>query len=179
MILKRYVRPIFVAVLVSTLSGCSSDNSDLLEWMAEVKAQTKPKVEPLPILKPYKNFIYEASHLPDPFENSLFDQQKPGIAAGNTVSSGISPDLNRPKEPLESFPLDALSMVGTLNQDGQTWAILQAPDKTVTRSSLGNYIGQNFGRITQIEDYSINLKEIIPDGLGGWIERDASISIVE
>jgi len=146
--------------------------------MEEIKAKQKPQVEPLPTLKPYKKFVYEASHLREPFENTLFTQ-RPTNAGGTVAGSGISPDLNRPKEPLESFPLDALRMVGTLDQNNQVWAVIQAPDKTVTRSSRGDYIGQNYGRITEIEDYSIALKEIIPDGLGGWIERDASISIVE
>ena len=185
MSIARWLRPGLAArsasllMVMAVLGGCSSDNSDLIAWMADVKAKQRPKVEPLPLLEPYTNFVYEASHLREPFENTLYNQQEPTRANTTASNSGITPDLNRPKEPLESFPLDALRMVGTLNQHGETWAIIQAPDKTVTRSSKGNYIGQNFGRITDIEDYSIALKEIIPDGAGGWIERDASISIVE
>lgn len=179
MMLEPWFKPLLAVLLIASLTGCSSDNSDLLEWMAEVKNNEKPKVEPLPLLEPYKNFVYEASHLREPFENTLYSQQEPTKAAANSSSSGIAPDLNRPKEPLESFPLDALRMVGTLDQNGKIWAIIQAPDKTVTRSARGNYLGQNFGRISEIEDYSVALKEIIPDGLGGWIERDASISIIE
>ncbi len=178
--LARYSGSLLLALVVATLGGCSSDNSDLVQWTADIKAKQKPKVEPLTLLEPYKNFVYDATHLRDPFENTLFGQQEPTQnQASGSSTSGITPDLNRPKEPLESFPLDALRMVGTLEQEGQTWAIIQAPDQTVTRSALGNYIGQNYGRINNIEDFSIALKEIIPDGLGGWIERDASISIIE
>ena len=161
------------------ISGCSSDNADLHAWIDDVRAKQKPKVEPLPLLEPYDKFIYEASHLREPFENTLHAQQEPVKSAATGNNSGISPDLNRPKEPLESFPLDSLRMVGTMDQSGQTWAIIQAPDRTVSRISRGNYLGQNFGRIRNIEEYSVSLNEIIPDGLGGWIEREASISIVE
>ena len=166
-------------VTLLVLSGCSADNADLYAWLDDVRAKQKPKVEPLPLLEPYEKFIYEASHLREPFENTLHAQQEPSKSLAKANNSGISPDINRPKEPLESFPLDALRMVGTMDQDGHIWAIIQAPDRTISRISQGNYLGQNFGRIQNIEEYSISLNEIIPDGLGGWIERDASISIVE
>lgn len=168
-----------LVITLLALSGCSADNADLYAWLDDVRAKQKPKVEPLPLLEPYEKFIYEASHLREPFENTLHAQQEPSKSLAKTNNSGISPDINRPKEPLESFPLDALRMVGTMDQDGHIWAIIQAPDRTISRISQGNYLGQNFGRIQNIEEYSISLNEIIPDGLGGWIERDASISIVE
>ena len=179
MIAGRRIGLLITISLLVAVGGCSSDNSDLIKWMADQKAKQRPKVEPLPPLVPYTNFVYEASHLREPFENTLFSQQTPTKSEANAGNSGISPDLNRPKEPLESFPLDALRMVGTLDQNGEIWAIIQAPDKTVARISQGNYLGQNYGRIVDIHDYSVALKEIIPDGTGGWIERDASISIVE
>ena len=178
MIANGYLR-FFILLTASAVAGCSADNSDLISWMAAEKAKHKPGVEPLPPLEPYDNFVYEASHLREPFENTLHAQQEPAKTAPGKSNSGLAPDPNRPREPLESFPLDALRMVGTLEQDGQTWAIIQAPDNTVTRSSRGDYLGQNYGRIVGIEEYSINLNEIVPDGMGGWIERDASISIVE
>ncbi len=170
---------VILFIMTFSLVSCSSDNADLYAWLDDVRSKHKPKVEPLPLLEPYEKFIYESSHLREPFEDTLHAQQEPTKSLAKSSNSGISPDLNRPREPLENFPLDALRMVGTMDQNGQIWAIVQAPDSTVSRISRGNYLGQNFGRIQQIEEHSVSLNEIIPDGLGGWIQREASISIVE
>jgi type IV pilus assembly protein PilP len=87
--------------------------------------------------------------------------------------------LNRRKEALEAYPIDALRMVGTLARGGSLWALIQAPDQTISRVSVGNYLGENYGRVTDIGDNRVNLVEIIPNGTGGWIERPAAVEIVE
>lgn len=91
----------------------------------------------------------------------------------------MRPDSNRPREALEAFPLDTLRMVGTLDQGGQSWGLVRANDGTIHRVQPGNYLGQNHGRIANITEYEIELVEIVPDGLGGWIERQASLALSE
>ncbi len=93
--------------------------------------------------------------------------------------SGIRPDVNRPREALEEYPLDSLRMVGTLEQGGQMWALVRAEDGTIHRVQPGNYVGQNYGRITRITESKIELVEIVPDGLGGWMERPATLALSE
>jgi type IV pilus assembly protein PilP len=129
-------------------------------------------VKPIPQFEPYKNFTYSATKLRDPFEPSVDLQQKP-----NTAANSLRPDRNRPREALESFPLDTLSMVGILEQKKNLWGLIKDPQGIVHRVQVGNYMGQNEGRITQITDTDIRLNEIVPDGIGGYIERDASIAI--
>lgn len=173
--------PVALCLGVTLLAGCAKDDSELRAWIAEVKSREKPKVEPLPILKPYEKFVYQASHLRDPFEDTLRRQaqEQAQRAASAQGKSTVHPPVNRRPEPLEAFPLDALRMVGTLEQKGQTWAVISAPDGSVTRVKVGNYMGQNYGRITRIDDYEITLTEIVPDGAGGWMERNAALAIEE
>jgi len=97
------------------------------------------------------------------------------------VGSGskVRPDLNRPREPLEEYPLDSLRMVGILELKGTRWALIKTPDETIHRVRVGNYMGQNHGRITRITETQVDLIEIVPDGLGGWMERKAQVALVE
>lgn len=97
----------------------------------------------------------------------------------NTDSTGPRPDPNRRKEELDSFPLDALKMVGTLDQKNSVWALVQSPDGTIHRVKSGNYLGQNDGRIVSIEEEKINVTELIPNGSGGYLERQASLALGE
>ena len=94
-------------------------------------------------------------------------------------NNGIKPDFDRPTEPLEEFPLDSLRMVGTLEQREDQWALINDTDGTIHRVQPGNYAGQNHGKIIRITDFEIELTEIIPDGIGGWVERQSSIAISE
>ena len=93
--------------------------------------------------------------------------------------SGISPVADRPQEPLEEFPLDSLRMVGTLERNEDSWALIKASDDTIHRIKPGNYIGQNHGKIISVNEYAVDLTEIIPDGMGGWMERHASVALSE
>jgi len=164
------------------LSGCGGDNlGDLREYIEDVKSRKKARIEPLPELKPYETFIYEANDRRDPFDGAL--TAAPSALASNVASgakgSGIQPDSNRRKEALEEFPLDSLRMVGSLEQSSGIWAIIKASNGTVHRVKTGNYAGQNHGKITSINENEIKLLEIAPDGLGGWIEREASLALSE
>jgi len=106
-------------------------------------------------------------------ENDVVQQ----LQVSQTKSSGPAPDLNRRKEALEQFPLDALRMQGTLVQDGENWALLKAPDGSVHRVQVDNYVGQNYGRIKSITEESVNVVELISNGANGWQERDASLAL--
>lgn len=169
---------LFVLVLAaSLLGGCSSDQSDLEQFVAAEKAKKPGPIEPLPQIKPYETFTYQAQNIRSPFtpDNATAPVQSEGSASG----SGIQPDFNRPKEYLEQFPLDGLTMVGTIETKGETFALVSDPDGAVHRIQPGNYLGQNHGKVTSISDTEIRVTEIIPDGLGGWMENQAAIGLEE
>lgn len=168
---------LFAGVVCLAISGCGSRDADLKEWMDQIRAEEKVTIEPLPVLKPYEPFVYKREGLKDPFLDTLTEQR--AESAADTGVGGVRPDLNRPKEALEAYPLDALRMVGTLGRAGALWALIQAPDQTISRVAVGNYLGENYGRVTEIAANSVKLVEIIPNGTGGWMERPAAVEIVE
>ena len=175
---RSLTRWLFIATASGLLLACSSESTTDLEiYVESVKSQQKNSIEPLPEFEPYKSFIYQAEDLRDPFTEPTFSQPRAAtrLASGN----GISPDFDRPTEPLEEFSLDSLRMVGTLEQHEETWALINDTDGTIHRVQPGHYAGQNHGKINQVTEYEIELTEIIPDGIGGWVERQASISISE
>jgi type IV pilus assembly protein PilP len=169
---------LLLAATTFALAGCSSDpTTDLAEYVTQVKSQQRSAIEPLPEFKPYESFTYAAVDLRDPFTVPSFSRQQAVVA--KPTGSGITPDFDRPSEPLEEFPLDSLRMVGTLEQHSDNWALINDTDGTIHRVQPGNYAGQNHGKITNITDFEVELTEIVPDGIGGWIERQASIAISE
>lgn len=174
-------RPGRIAWLLSLsalMAACSGgQNDDLRQYTEEVRARQNTRVEPLPEFKPYETFLYQAGELRSPFRPSAGSAPEDILAERS--GSGVRPDSNRPREALEAFPLDTLRMVGTLDQGGQSWALVRANDGTIHRVQPGNYLGQNHGRIVNITEYEIELVEIVPDGLGGWIERQASLALSE
>lgn len=164
---------IFLLASLMSISGCANKSmTDLEHFVANADKDRKAKIEPLPRIKPAPSFKYTASELVDPFSSANLIQDTP------SSSGGPAPDPTRRKEPLEQFPLDALRMVGTLSNAEASWAIIRAPDGTVHRAGKGNYLGQNYGKITAIEDNKINIVELIPGISGGWMQRDASLAIV-
>lgn len=163
-------------VCVAT-AGCGRSHGDLYDWMDGVRASEKVSIDPLPVLKPYEQFVYKPDDLKDPFLDTLEEQRVENVA--DAGGDGVRPDLNRRKEALEAYPLDALRMVGTLSRASAVWALIQAPDQTISRISVGNYLGENYGRVTQVEPSVVQLVELIPNGTGGWMERQASVAIVE
>lgn len=164
---------------VMSLTACSSDNmGDLRSYVQSVKAKAGGRVEPIPEVKPFESFIYQAGAQRSPFEPwATVSALNPGKRA--VPGTGPAPDENRRKEALEGFPLDTLRMVGTLAQKNGLWAIVKAPDGLVYRVNRNNYLGQNHGRITQINEDKIEVVEIVADGLGGWQERQASLALAE
>ncbi len=171
------LRVVACVLLFSFIAGCSGNLSDLEAWVEDVKARPQEGIEPLPEIIPYKAFTYVKGSKRDPFDTSIFRPQVASVA--KKAVSSISPDPNRVPEYLESFPLDTLRMVGTLSQNSQNWALIRTPDNTIQRVLTGNYLGQNNGKIIEVNNDGVELVEIIPDGFGGWRERESSIALSE
>lgn len=165
---------LILTVLLSLfLSACGRENTDLSQFIESTKSKHLGSVQPLPQFKPYQNFTYSASDLRDPFEQAFEAEE----TEEGQIISGLRPDSQRPKEPLESFPLDTLRMVGTLVQNNITWGLVKDPNNVVHRIQTGNYAGQNEGQIITVNEQQLDIIEIITDGLGGFIERSASLAI--
>lgn len=176
-VIKGPTRLLAGIAVASILVGCSgSDMDDLRAYVEQVKSRRHGKIEPLPEVKPYETFTYQAQELRDPFTPGTFNRPAPAAAG---TKGGIKPDFNRPREALEEYPLDTLRMVGILEQGGQVWALIKTSDGTIHRVRRGNYLGQNHGRITRIDENKVEIVEIIPDGLGGWMKREASLTLSE
>jgi type IV pilus assembly protein PilP len=159
------------------LTGCASqDMQDLESYVGEVKARKGGRIEPLPEVKVPEIFTYQAQTRPDPFRPFVEDVAEELAAASG---AGVRPPENHVKEELEQFPLDTLRMVGTLEREAQRWALVTAPDGAVHRVQPGNYLGKNYGKITQVEDAKVALVEIVPDGIGGWQERQAQLELTD
>jgi len=163
---------LLLAIAAAGLVACGGDMDDLDSYINEVKARPGGRIQPLPEITPYEVFTYvaDAQGLRSPFVPDT--PQASGPAAG-----GASPDPDRPAEFLESFPLDTLRMVGTLDINETVYGLVQTSDGLIHRVVPGNYMGQNDGRITNITESEIVLVEIISDGIGGYIERDAAIGL--
>jgi type IV pilus assembly protein PilP len=149
-------------------AGCSSKDEDLERFIEQTKQEQPTGIEQLPQIKPYESFTYSAQHLRSPF-----------VPGGSGESSSVRPNSSRNREHLEQFPLDTLKMVGTMDIGGKSYGLVQTSDGIVHRVLPGNHMGQNEGRIISIEPSRINLIEIVPDGLGGFIERPASLALAE
>jgi type IV pilus assembly protein PilP len=167
------MKRLLVPVALVMLGGCSSEINDLKQFVRDSDKGLPRKVEPLPAVKPFEPFTYEGFDLPDPFKPRKLTAPREGGAGG-----GLAPDLNRRKEPLEAFPLEQLKMVGTLSQGKDTYALVRA-DKTLYRVKKGNYMGQNFGLITDVTESEIKLKEIVQDSAGDWAERQSVLPLLE
>ena len=167
--MKRLLLPAAVALV---LGGCSSELEELKSFVRDSEKGLPRRIDPLPAVKPFEPFAYEGFDLPDPFKPRKLTPPKEG------AGGGIAPDLNRRKEPLEAFPLEQLKMVGTLSQGKDTYAIVRA-DKTLYRVKKGNYMGQNFGLISDVTENEIKLKEIVQDSAGDWAERQSVLPLLE
>jgi type IV pilus assembly protein PilP len=162
------------ALLVAALmlAGCSDDMSDLRRDVAAIKARKSTQIPPIPQPKQFEPFAYVPGERRDPFvETKPADR---GVAQG-----GPSPDLNRNREPLEEFPLDALRMMGTISTPQGVFALVRAPDNVIHRVTLKNYMGQNYGQIVAISATEVSLQELVQDGFGGWTQRAASLALAQ
>jgi len=154
------------------LAACNGDQGDDLDqYMRDATKDVKPRIKPLPEVKPYLALQYNADGiLTDPFR----------ARKAVNKSSVLQPNLNRPKEPMEAYPLESLKYVGMLSKNKLTYALLKTPDSAVQQVKLGNYVGQNYGRVTKITDGEVVLNEIIQDDLSGdWVERVSSLTLQE
>ena len=155
-----------VVALSSTLTACSSKDDELERFIEETKKEPGGRVEPLPELKPYETYAYESSAMRSPF-----------IPGGSGGPSPLRPDSRRNREFLEQFSLDTLRMVGTLRMADRTYGLVKTKDGLVHRVLPGNYMGQSDGRVTEITPSKISVVEIVADGLGGYMERPASLAL--
>jgi type IV pilus assembly protein PilP len=166
------LRPIGLLALLAAgmLAGCSGRDADLDRFIEATKKEPGGRVEPLPEIKPYDAFAYASASMRSPFV--------PG-GSGSASGPGIRPADRRNREFLEQFSLDTLRMVGTLKLGGQSYGLVQVKDGRVQRVLLGSHLGQNEGKITEIAPSKISLIEVVPDGLGGYIERPAALALNE
>ena len=162
---------LLLAGLAVGLSACSSADDELTRFIDDTRKEPGGRVEPIPEVKPYETFVYAATNMRSPFI--------PGGNSGGAGSAGLRPDSKRNREFLEQFSLDTLKMVGTLKLGGRMFGLVQTKDGLVHRVSDGNYMGQADGKITDISAAKITLTEIVPDGLGGYMERPAALGLNE
>jgi type IV pilus assembly protein PilP len=155
------------------LSGCAdqSPTRDLEVWMIEGFKDMRGKVDELPTVKPYEPFVYNDFSMPDPF--------KPRKVNSPVLSGTIQPDMNRPRQLLENYPLESLIMVGVLERKKVRYGVVRANDNTLHQVKVGNYIGQNFGHVIGITDSEIKLKELVQDVNSEWVERETNVQLID
>jgi type IV pilus assembly protein PilP len=169
------MRLVYLALVSMLLAGCGGEEfQDLRDFVKNAGKDMRGKIPPPPEVKPYEPFAYNnEAGLPDPFK-----PRKPELRAGSP--SGINqPDLDRPKEALEEFPLEGLKMVGYLYQNKVGYAVIRAPDGKLHRVKAGNYAGLNFGLIQDVTDTEVIIKEMVQDSAGDWSERMSSLQLIE
>lgn len=170
---------VHVSVL-AMLSGCGVSGEDSIrQWMVEERNQTRPKVPPIPAPKQFKPEAYTNAAAIEPFSNQKLTQALKRDASQAVVNGGlVAPELARRKEPLEAFPIDSMSVVGSIIKAGQPVALIKV-DNLLYQVKLGNYLGQNYGRVMKISESEITLREIVQDAVGEWIERIATLQLQE
>ena len=175
----RQVSLAFVAASM-VLSACGTSNQEELDqWMAQQRANTRPRVEPISEPKKYTPQAYTQTNAFDPFSNQKLTQALKRESAQSTASTALlAPELARRKEPLESYPLDTMTMVGSLVKQGQPVALVKV-DNLLYQVKPGNYLGQNYGKIVKVGEAEVVLREIVQDAAGEWIERTATLQLQE
>lgn len=158
------------------LGACSADHDELQQWMDQQRREVKPNVSPLSPPKKFDPAPYQMAQAVEPFSN-----QKLTVALKQEArqpNSLLAAEMNRRKEPLEAYPLDSMSMVGSVTKQGKPFALLRV-DNLLYQVKVGDYLGQNFGRITSIAETEIGLREVVQDAAGEWIERPAALQLQE
>ena len=174
--MKRIHLTLWLAPLVLLAACGTSDTDEVQKWMNDQRAITKPQVQPIPEPKKFTPQAYTSEAGTEPFSN-----QKLTVAIkqeSRQPSSLLAGELNRRKEPLEAFPLDSMRMVGSLTKNGQPYALLKV-DNLLYQVKAGDYIGQNYGKITKISETELTLREIVQDAAGEWIERASALQLQE
>lgn len=169
------MKPIYVALLCILLAACGGEEfQDLRDFVKNSGADLRGKIPPPPVVKLYEPFAYaNDANLTDPFK-----PRKPETTSGARRGEN-EPDMNRPKEALEEFPLEGLRMVGYVLKAKVGHAVIRAPDKKLYQVKLGNYVGMNFGKITKLSDTEVTIKEVVQDSTGDWTERISSLQLVD
>lgn len=169
------IRLLSASVLLLVLAACSPVNnfSDLQAYVAEVKGRPGAPVDPVPVFEPYEGFIYSAASMRSPFEVPVVIDGESGLL----MSQDVEPDFEREREELENHALSGLTMVGMLVRNGIYQALIEDAVGVVHRVAVGNYLGRNFGRIESITETQLNLREIVPSGNGGWVERPQTLTL--
>ncbi|MFC5521282.1 pilus assembly protein PilP [Polaromonas jejuensis] len=169
-----------LVVVLAVIAGCgSSEQEELQQWMTEQRNATRPKIDPLPEPGKFSPQAYSQEGSIEPFSNQKLTQALKRDSNQATANAAlIAPELSRRKEPLEASPLDAVVMVGSLIKVGQPVALVRV-DNLIYQVRVGNYLGQNYGRITKVTETSLALREIVQDAAGEWIERPATLQLLE
>ena len=173
--MRVYVKSTAIVLLSATLFGCGGgqEYADLREFMSEVEARPKGRIEPLPTIQQVPPYSYQASNLRSPFEPPVVIKRVERDRGGVKVT----PDLNRAKQYLEQYPIGSLAMVGTLAQGPSVYGLVRDADGGVHRVQSGDYMGTDHGQIQSIGDGAIELIEIVPDGNKGWVERSRTVAL--
>jgi type IV pilus assembly protein PilP len=167
------------ALAVALAAGCAGEeHGDLKEELNLLTKDLRGRVDPLPQVKPYEPVPYTAEGQIDPFRPERVEVVAAGRAAPSAMASVLEEQKKRPPEPLEAFPLESIQMLGTISQQKETFALVKA-GPSLYRVRKGNYMGQNFGVITEIDEAQISLKELVQDSTGDWVERMSSLQLVE
>lgn len=169
-----------VALTLGLLQGCTSSGEDeLREWMQSERNSIKPQVKPIPEPTKFEPQAYTGENALEPFSREKLASVMQGDQNIPAVNSAlIEPELNRRKQPLEAYPLDTMSMVGSLNKQGQLVALVKV-DNLLYQVRAGNYLGQNYGKVTRITETELTLREIVQDAAGEWVERPATLQLLE
>jgi type IV pilus assembly protein PilP len=168
--MRALARLLPLLLVTGLLAGCGNDMGELEQYIAEVKARRSAAIEPIPQIKQFDAFVYLPGDRRDPFievepRNDQF------------ANNSLRPDMRRPREPLEEFPVDSLRMLGMVTAQDHRYALIKAPDNVVHRVAMGDHLGQNYGEVVRITESEVGLKEIVPDGFGGWVERPAKLAL--
>jgi type IV pilus assembly protein PilP len=166
---------ILAGVASALLAACGGQQDDLNRYISEVKARPATPIPPIPAVRTYTPYKYEGLMGRDPFRQST-SEGADQVATGGPAK-GPRPDLQRPREYLERFELDTLTMVGTFSKEASEWALVQDPDGVVHRVAVGNYMGKNHGKVSEVSNDEVQLSEFIADGVGGWLVREATVAL--
>lgn len=167
-----YVRLLMALLVAVVLAGCGAGTADLHQWVAQQKTKEGPPLPPPPVVKTFETIVYNDQDKRDPFASAI-----DGGSQTIQTANGPHPDQKRPKQPLEFFALDSLKMVGTIGTKEHTVALIRDPSKKIHRLRVNQYMGQNYGRVTDIKPDHVDLVELVANGDGGWMERKASIAL--
>ena len=174
--MKRLTQSCFAALAAALLAACSAEHDELRQWMDQQRREVKPSVTPLQPPKRFDPQPYNSAQAVDPFSvQKLTVALKQEARQPNSV---LAAEINRRKEPLEAYPLDSMTMVGSVVRSGRPYALLRV-DNLLYQVKQGDYLGQNYGKITKISETDVSLREIVQDAAGEWIERVGALQLQE